>query len=357
MLIHKGFMTRISEVCLVMLQRLFQIATVFMGATMLLGCTQSGDALLDDYRKRMENVLLGKVPDRGSLALPGYPRARDLRIEVEDIRLDVLDAWALRRCELFALISERNSILGRVAQPDVRLDYEQRLLLAMPDCLAGDVELPETLHEELTRVLALKQSQLPLRIWNATLAHPDLQSYWNGGSSPFRKEDEVDYEGYRDAQRRLALLAAEPELAMPGDWVSALEPIAQYPMGGHSLHSMRAAILSLEQTEALLRDATQSQRLCPLGNPRRELSFARNVMIQTFVGEVQPWLVRVDQRFLAGYEPLSEIHQQLAIENLAMAAYLQELDTLHQQFRARIRSQVSAWQALFDGCGREAVER
>lgn len=340
-----------------MLQRMFQAATVFMVAILLVGCTQSGDALLDDYRKRMENVLLGKVPDRGTLALPGYPRARDVRIEVEDIRLDVLDAWALRRCELFALISERNSILGRVAQPDVRLDYEQRLLLAIPECLTQDIELTEALQEELTRVLALKLSQLPLRIWNATLAHPDVQSYWNGGNSTFRQEDEVDYEGYRDAQNRLAYLAVHPELAQPGDWVSALEPIAQYPMGGHSLHSMRAAILSLEQTESLLREATESRRLCPQGNPRRELNFARNVMVQTFVGEVQPWLVRVDQRFLAGYEPLQAIHDQLGIENPSMAAYLSELDALHQRFRQQIRSQVEAWQALFEGCGRAAVER
>lgn len=340
-----------------MLQRMFQYATSLMMAILLLGCTQSGDALLDDYRKRMENVLLGKVSDRGTLPLPVYPRAREVRIEVEDIRLDVLDAWALRRCELFALISERNSILGRVAQPDVRLDYEQRLLLAIPECLAQDIELSEALQEELTRVLSLKISQLPMRIWNATLAHPDVQSYWNGGNSPFRKEDDVDFEGYRDAQNRMAYLATYPELARSGDWVSVLEPIAQYPMGGHSLHSMRSAILGLEQTEALLREAAESRRLCPLGNPRRELSFARNVMVQTFIGEVQPWLVRVDQRFLAGYEPLRDIHDQLGIENQRMEAYLNELGSLHQRYRQQIRTQVEAWQALFEACGREAVER
>ncbi|MHA7879980.1 MAG: DUF3080 family protein [Saccharospirillum sp.] len=339
-----------------MLQRPFQFATVFFAVFLLAGCGQSAEALLENYRQRVENVLLGEVPERGEFELPSYPRARDVHIEVEDIRLDVLDAWAVRSCELFALISERNSILGRVAQPDVRLDYEQRLLRAIPECLADEAGLPDDLVAELSRVLALKQRQLPQRIWNATLAHSDLQGYWNGGSGPFQQEDDVDYEGYRDAQQRLAGLAEQPEQATPGDWVSALEPVAQYPMGGHSLYSMRAAILSLEQTEALLREATESGRLCPLGNPRRELTFARNVMVQTFVGAVQPWLVRVDQRFLAGYEPLRRIHSTLNIDNASMVAYLNELEALHQRFRGQIRAQVDAWQALFEGCGRSAVE-
>ena len=122
-------------------------------------------------------------------------------------------------------------------------------------------------------------------------------------------------------------------------------------MGGHSLQSMRLAIAYLEQTEAMLRAAAEDKRLCPMGPAMKELGYARNVMATVFVGEVQPWLGEVDRRFLAGFESLLAMRDQLGALSLDLAGYLSAVDQLHQDYRAVIREQVDAWQSLVEGCG------
>lgn len=336
------------------LQPLFQVATILAGLT-LAGCGTGGDDLLQDYVGRVANVLDADPPEPMSPTLPAYPRPRHIQQPVPDIRIDVLDAWALRGCEVFKLLGERNSILGRVAEPEIRLDYERRLLTLLPRCLESGIEIPDELRAELEVVLAAKRDAFPVHVWNASLANPDYTAYWTGGSEPFDAEDTIDTEGYRAAQQTLARLVEAPLETTEADWLRALERIGQYPMGGHSLQSMRAAVQRLDQAERMLRRAADDRRLCPMGPALKELGYARNVMINIFTGEVQPWLVTVDQRFLAGFDPLKRMHSALPIQNDSMADYVDALGTWHDRFRQRIRGQVDAWQALFAACGGQAT--
>ncbi|GGX39872.1 hypothetical protein GCM10007392_03020 [Saccharospirillum salsuginis] len=326
-----------------------------LAALTLAGCGQGGDDLMDDYVARVANVLDAEPAPVDPMALPSYPRPRQLRQPVPDIRIDLLDAWALRGCEVFKLLGERNSILGKVAEPEIRLDYERRLLTLLPQCLGSDIEIEDDLRAELESALAAKRSAFPVHLWNASVANPDYAAYWTGGSEPFAAEDTIDTEGYKAAQSTLSQLVESPMESTGSDWLGALERMGQYPMGGHSLQSMRVAIQRLEQAERLLRAAAEDRRLCPMGPALKELGFARNVMVNIFTGEVQPWLVTVDQRFLAGFDPLSRIHDTLPIQNEPMADYVGVLQAWHDRYRLRIRQQVDAWQALFAACGSQAT--
>lgn len=339
----------------VVLRIVFRLSGMALLAVWLSGCTQSGDALLDDYVNRVANVLDADRPARADLALPTYPRPRDIRQDPPEIRIDVLDAWSLRDCEVFTLLGERNSILGRVATPEIRLDYERRLLTLLPRCLNSDVVLKDELRSELEWVLAQKRRGFGLHVWNASLANSDYRSYWTGGNQTFAAVDTIDAGGYAAVQQRLAQLVSQPLDSDMERWLAVLKRTSEYPMGGLSLHSMRTAMTRLRQTEQMLVEAADDSRLCPMGPAVRELSYARNVMVGTFIGEVQPWLVSVDQRFLAGYNALASMHQDLAVESAAMADYVAELTVWHRAFRADIARQVEAWQRLFEVCGRNAT--
>lgn len=321
----------------------------------LSGCDRSAEGLMDDYVSRVANVLDASPAEVTPMPLPTYPRHRAIVQPLPDIRIDLLDAWALRGCEVFSLIGERNSILGKVARPATRLDYERRLLTLLPRCLESEADLEEELRTELGTLLEAKRNTFAVHLWNASLANPDYQQYWSGGSDPFAVEDSVDAQVYGAAQQRLAQLVATPMTSDLDAWLDTLQWVAQYPMGGHSLQSMRLAMQRLDQAEALLRQAAQDRRLCPMGPALKELGYARNVMVNIFTQEVQPWLVTVDKRFLAGAEPLRKMRAELPIENEPMTAFVAELDDWHQTYRARIRRQVDAWQDLFSACGRQAV--
>ncbi|WP_169579622.1 DUF3080 family protein [Saccharospirillum impatiens] len=320
-----------------------------------MACTQSGDDLLADYVKRVSRVLDADIPAVMPIDLPAYPATRALRQAPPEVHIDVLDAWALRGCEVFTLMGERNSILGRVADPLIRLDYERRLLTLLPQCLASEPDLDNELVTELDAILDLKVDVFPQHLFNATLANPDYQRYWTGGSGGFAAGDEVDFEGYRAAQQALAGYTAQPLPVTQSQWLQSMKLITEYPMGGRSLTAMRWAIEALEQSEQMLRAAAEDARLCPMGRPLQELGFARNVMGNIFAREVQPWLVGVDQRFLAGYDALSAMTGTLGIGNSAIQAFEHELNAYHNRYRTQIRQQVEAWQALFDACGEQAT--
>lgn len=340
--------------CINALQPLFRFATL-LGILTLVGCTQQGDDLLADYVKRVSRVLDADIPAVIPVNLPAYPQTRTLRQSPPEVQIDVLDAWSLRGCDVFTLMGERNSILGRVADPLIRLDYERRLLTLMPECLATEAGLDDDLVTELEGILDLKRQVFPLHLFNATLANPDYQSYWRGGSEGFAAEDEVDFEGYRAAQQALANYSEQPLTVVQAQWLQSMERIAGYSMGGRSLTAMRWAIQALEQSEQMLRVAAADARLCPMGRPLQELGFARNVMGNVFAREVQPWLVSVDQRFLAGYDALTSMTETIDVDNAAIDEFEAALTHYHDRYRAQIRQQVEAWQALFDACGEQAT--
>jgi hypothetical protein len=354
LLIYKDFMKSSYLVCFMTLRHLFRFAT-FIPVLLLWGCAQQGDDLLADYVKRVSRVLGADIPVSATISLPAYPQTRALRQVPPDVQIDVLDAWALRSCEVFTLIGERNSIMGKVADPLLRLDYERRLLTLLPLCLETPDDLDEELVAELRSIVIRKQGVFPMHLFNATLANPDYQSYWTGGSDGFSAADEVDFEGYRSAQRALARYVGTPLSVDWEQWLSSVKSVTEYSMGGRSLVSMRWAMQSLQQSEQMLREAAADTRLCPMGRPLQELGFARNVMGNVFAGDVQAWLVSVDQRFLAGFDALTSMSGSIAVDNAAIESFQTDLARFHQRFREQIRQQTEAWQALFDACGEQAT--
>lgn len=334
-----------------LLQHLFRLATSLLALLLLAGCDRSAEALLDDYVTRVGRVLDAEPPPQQAMALPAYPRPRDLLQTPPDIRLDLLDAWALRGCEVFVLIGERNSILGKLADPVIRLDYERRLLELLPACLNSDIELDTDLRTELENALAQKRATFHQHLWNATLANPDYSGYWTDGSTAIKPKDDIDAAGYAANQQALADLVANPMQSTQDDWLTVLQQTTQYPMGGHSLQSMRLAIQYLQQAEAMLLEAAEDRRLCPMGPAMKEFGYARNVMANVFVGEVQPWLGAVDRRFLAGYEALIISDAELGSFSPAMTAFQSELAAFHRSYREAVIGQVQAWKGLIEGCG------
>ncbi|RXJ71671.1 hypothetical protein CS022_20225 [Veronia nyctiphanis] len=99
-------------------------------AVLLLGCRPGNETtdLFETYQQRLANVVdadTSPLPESDKVQLP---RKRELIQPIEDVTFGLLDAYDLRKCGLFQLIAERNSVLGKIQDPFRQLDYEVSFL-------------------------------------------------------------------------------------------------------------------------------------------------------------------------------------------------------------------------------------
>jgi len=316
------------------------------------------ESLLEDYLGRLSRVLDQPRPEVEPSELPRMPRSRELQVSIEPLSIGVLDYWGFRHCGLAEILAERNSVLGRVMQPSQHLHMDGRLLIQLEHCLNAveDEELVE-LAAELT---GKKLEQWPARYWNATLAAPEMRSFWSTSTRPLSPDDGTSY---RESEAALNYLSNLPERLDPERWPSLSDLEGQYQhidgskLGGKLLQSLRLGKDYLNAASQMLAEARRDASLCPQGLERQELDYARNVMVNVFVGELQPWLARVDQNtgaILSAYNRLAE--QQTPALRASIEDYRQAVNRLHLDFQQATREHVHQWQQLFESCDSEAIQ-
>lgn len=90
-------------------------------ALSLLGCNPFSDAesLTDEYLERLARVLdTAPVPRAELPAASIPPRRRERILALPELDLGMLDFLSLYGCELQYVVGERNSVMGKVMQPD-----------------------------------------------------------------------------------------------------------------------------------------------------------------------------------------------------------------------------------------------
>lgn len=326
----------------------------------LSSCTQENTAshLLNNYLTRLARVLDLEKPRITPSPVPHMPAAAQLQQDAAPVKIDLLDYWAFRECGLTLILSERNSVLGRVMLPSQLLHIDGRILRQLRYC-EEQLKDPELL--QLTQqLLAEKHAQWPVRYWNATIAAPELHRFWSSATTPLKPGEEATYTPAEAALHELQLLPQKLEASAAWPEITILESHYQqldaYALGGKLLQSLQLAHDYLLAANELLARATNQKNLCPRGNALKELDYARNVMRNYFVGEVQPWLAAINQRaslLLPRYQAL--VAQQDPQLQPLIVPFQQQVMQLHQDFLKQNRAHVAHWQALFDTCGSRAI--
>ena len=330
-----------------------------LGIGLSQGCTWQppAEAMLDDYLERLARVLRQPEVDLQRQAPQRMPRPRELRVELEAIRINLVEFWGFRDCGLTPILSERNSILGRVMPDSRHLHMDGRILLQLDYCKT-ELEDPELLA--LARELAeLKRAQWPGRYWNATLAAPEMQSFWSPSRGSLDPQDKISF---RTSQTALSYLATLPERLKEDRWpaIDDLEQqyqtLEQQPQGGKLLQSLQISLDYLKAANGLLADAIENASLCPQGRVYRELDYARQVMTGRYVGKLQPWFAQLDrgaQQLFGQYHQL--VRQQSPELQTRIQPFVNWMWTLHTSFQQQNREHVAHWQQLFRDCGQEAI--
>jgi hypothetical protein len=203
-------------------------------SVLLVGCAPSAEGLFSDYTGRLSQVLAQDRIAITSAPPQNLPRSRDLQQAEDALRVTPLAYWNLRHCDLFQLVSDRNSSLGRVQSASSRWRYESDILRALDQCLAHP-ETTEAQTELLSDWQQQKQAQWPKAIWQGTIASPEFRQFWSAdatGWSPGRMPS------MSQALQDLSTLAdwAErwPEAAVPerDSFYELYQRLGQHNLGG-----------------------------------------------------------------------------------------------------------------------------
>lgn len=327
----------------------------YLVLAVVLSACNSPESMLADYNKRLTRVLdVQPMPYPTINELPVFPRQRELVMLPAEVDLTLVEAWSTRHCTLFSLIGERNAILGKLSQPEIRWDYEARLLAGLQQCIEH-AETSNELRLLLLVALELKRGAYWQTAWNATFANADFNALFSLSERTLPRK-ELDLGSYADGLTQLERVVLQPEQLKLTVFLALVKRNQQYALGGSTLQAIRLSNNELAKATALLQAATESQSLCPNDRPREQLSIAQTVMVMFFVGEVQPWLVEINRAYLAVYPTSSAVLQRFASEHEdaalgAVSAYFDEVETLYQAQQDTVRGHVAAWQALFAACG------
>lgn len=323
-----------------------RILWVICIAFTLSGCLENDKARaqFENYQSRLASVL---DTEPFLLSAPSYielPRKRDLTLPVEDVRMGLLDAYELRTCGLFQLIADRNSILGKVQDGFRQLQYEITLLSTLEKCL-NQIET-ESLKTQLESAYQQKREQFPTVYWN-TISTSDA---WRKQLTPSSSALILPGEPFPHSDALVALTGYANLSEHSTDIVTLQEPLEKQRYLGNVFYSMDESTRWLTATtRQLYRD--DALIVCGANRDPTRLNYMRNVFDKFFVGEVQPYLSKINSLYLDAQPALLQLNEKLPehpLLNEYRNAYF--AGEHYQAFQNATKDHVQYWQRLFQRC-------
>lgn len=328
--------------------RLTRKVVSLFGAMLLLlstsGCEPnptSIDASLETYLERISNVQQVDALSFPHIQAQQLADKRQLLIPIDPISLGLIDSYQLRYCDLFELIAERNSILGKVQDNFRNFDYQASLYKGLAKCVV-EPKIDQALRQRLGSIREQKKTELTAH-WNNLLftseaMHMQLTShqwYW-------AKRD------YGMIKQALTALNHWHEYVQNPDTVQTPDPITPYQQTLETMPLLGDLYFSMTNlTDWLTTLTNQLQRhdnlmLCGPNRDPTKVARLQNVFRKFYIGEIQPYLAQVDGAYMniaSVLSPFDQPNSPFPIKNV------------HQAFRQATLDHVAYWQGLFKRCG------
>lgn len=335
----------------------FFFAIVVAALLTLAGCefTTAEDSL-ETYNERLANVLEVSPSKKPDTDIPQLADIRDLLLPVEDIRIGLLDAYELRKCGLFHLIAERNSILGKVQDKTHRFRYELLFMDGLEHCLATLPQDAEILPE-LKQLHQLKQQQLPVYLWNMLTTGEEWRKQLRIYHKPFGLTEYPGFAANHDAMRYLLYIhnTLQDGATVPPKQAERLldyqQQIYTHRYFGQLVYSLARSRDWLNASTHLL-ESNEANIICGANRNQQKAVYLSNVFHRFFVGDIQPYLAELDSQYSQIQPPLKVILQPPSAVSSHFNAYYQSYiaGELHASFRDAILKHVEFWQRTFKRC-------
>ncbi len=213
--------------------------------------------------------------------------------------LTLIDFLSLSGCELQANIAKRNTSMGRTESSSQRLILDLEFLRLASACVTLMEEREEnSVADTLRENIELRRTNLPIRIFAATLGGPEWQKFWNQpmllGSYPESASG--------DSAQALWELSERVERFLDHNWSAAdedLEPLLSSIRANSGGQLLAAAALQsdyLEHANDILRRAGKEGIYCKNEAITEAGTITKTVVAKYFAVDVQRWSAQVSQR-------------------------------------------------------------
>ncbi|WP_159739107.1 DUF3080 domain-containing protein [Vibrio atypicus] len=303
------------------------------------------DSMFDTYIERIANV-----QDEPPLPLEAnqntiLPPKRELYTDVAPITLGLLDSYELRKCDLFNLIADKNSSLGKVQDPFRNFDYQVNVIEGLNLCVQSQ-DISSVLKAQLTPILMQKMEQLPIHFSNLVFTSEAMRAQLSGYN--WVDEDiKVIPSTLKNALETLEMyaesLSSTPQNLSFSTLVSIQETLNKQTVLGRLNYSLVNATHKLKTTTSQL-NANDQNIVCAKGRDKTRFNILRNVFQSYYVDKLQPYLANLDSQYLS-IEPF------LTFTDTTHPIYVYPIRDNHAKFRGAVQQHVGYWKRLFERCG------
>lgn len=321
---------------------------ILLFSLLIFGCdwaTHPVDAKFSTYLNRIANV-----QDSTPLSLDAntniiLPAKRDLSFDIPSVTIGLLDSYELRKCDLFNLIAEKNSVLGKVQDQFRNFDYQVQLIYGIERCLINE-NISPALKDQLTLLLSTKSKQLPLHFSNLVYTSDAMRAQLT--AYEWVNTDNTSISS--TLLRAINQIDAAWQTTNGVTFTDTLNSVVPYqevlekePTIGALSYSMLNASIKLNTITEQLK-MYDERIICGQSRDTTKFKYLRNVFQQLFIEDIQAYLAKLDSVYLR-MEPMI-VFTQSAHPNFSYP-----IQAHHTQFRRAISAHVEYWKTLFARCG------
>ncbi len=323
---------------------------VLPGILFLLAACSKNSAI-ENTLVEMNERLVSYTEIENSLALnlaELEPPARSaLRLDIENVSINLREFYALNQCNLAKLIAERNTALGKTQLPSIRFAYEHRLLDELYTC-ERQLDDAHRMKAKLGEWLVTKQKNLP-RVYANLITQSKETNIAFTLPSGYISGTESD--NFLETKMAIDALTTSPESY--GFDVKNLEHhlrvLEKARLIANMWNTQNLLIEALPQITSVLK-AYQLKNNCATASQREELRVMQNIYKIFFAEKVQPIVSQLNKYHYQISPSLIELAQMPALPENFVDYIKRHNVEQHQQYRTVLSDHISEWQKVFNMC-------
>lgn len=321
---------------------------IILSSLFIFGCDWSKSEVDDKFSTYLSRI--ANVQGSDALAFNDninitLPTKRELTFNIPTVTIGLLDSYELRKCDLFNLIAERNSVLGKVQDQFRNFDYQVQLIYGIDNCLLNK-NISSALKDQLTQLLETKINQLPLHFSNLIYTSEAMRSQLTAYQWVTNDNASISSELLQAFNQIDAAFQIREQVSSTDRLNSVVphqEVLEKDPKIGELSYSMLNASRKLNVISQQLQ-LHDGAILCGQYRDTTKFKYLRNVFQQQFIDDIQPYLAKIDSAYMR-LEPM------LSFTQATHPDFTYPIQQHHAQFRQAIKDHVGYWKTLFQRCG------
>ncbi|MDF2177604.1 DUF3080 family protein [Aliiglaciecola sp. CAU 1673] len=298
--------------------------------------------LLNTYGTRLATLLEANAPP--CCNTPSLPSIPTLENSAKEVTIELRTFYALRHCDVYSLVAERNTALGKLQSPSQRYLYELALLQGLARCQSQLND--NNIKAEIDTWIEQKQTQLPLSFANLMHSTEIRHSLALGNGYIDGEEDGLSQSmaGYQYLQ----------SLRDPGPgWENnhKLEThLQQLQRQALPARMFRSSLLISEQLERITAMLHEQAPQCSTPQEKQKAEYLVNVFKLFFIDSLQPMAGKLNHyhhQLIPVLKKLTADNPNLGPLQLWIAArYQQDFSNYQDQWQKHVQW----WQAFLKRC-------